>query len=311
MRFDVARDLGAANPGGASEVRPVGLVQARNGAEDERPDAAWIETRADLGAAPGGRRAAALLPRSRHGRGGVPGRLPARAEELAAQRSAARSRGLADHGRPQRRHRRGASALASSRRCPRTTRPSPTSTDAEGALAERLDGSHYRDDMLRLLFICCHPRPAGDAADRAGAAHRLGPVGQADRARLPGRRKPRWSSASRAPRRRIADADVPFEAPGAVERAERLAARRRDGLSGLQRGLFGQRRATRRARAPLCRGGDPAGAAAAAAVPERAGDHGAPRAAAAAARAQRRALCPERRARSCSRTRTARCGTAR
>ena len=29
--------------------------------------------------------------------------------------------------------------------------------DAEEALAERLDGSHYRDDILRLLFICCHP----------------------------------------------------------------------------------------------------------------------------------------------------------
>ena len=29
--------------------------------------------------------------------------------------------------------------------------------DAEAELAERLDGSHYRDDILRLLFICCHP----------------------------------------------------------------------------------------------------------------------------------------------------------
>jgi len=29
--------------------------------------------------------------------------------------------------------------------------------DAEAALAERLDGAHYRDDVLRLLFICCHP----------------------------------------------------------------------------------------------------------------------------------------------------------
>src|SRR5205085_11546062 len=28
--------------------------------------------------------------------------------------------------------------------------------DAEDALAERLDGSHYRADFLRLLFICCH-----------------------------------------------------------------------------------------------------------------------------------------------------------
>ena len=29
--------------------------------------------------------------------------------------------------------------------------------DAESELAERLDGQHYRDDILRLLFICCHP----------------------------------------------------------------------------------------------------------------------------------------------------------
>src|SRR5437870_578785 len=29
--------------------------------------------------------------------------------------------------------------------------------DAESNLAERLDGAHYRDDILRLLFICCHP----------------------------------------------------------------------------------------------------------------------------------------------------------
>ena len=30
-------------------------------------------------------------------------------------------------------------------------------SDAESALAERLDSAHYRDDILRLLFICCHP----------------------------------------------------------------------------------------------------------------------------------------------------------
>src|SRR5213595_3326719 len=30
--------------------------------------------------------------------------------------------------------------------------------DAEADMAERLDGSHYRDDVLRLLFICCHPQ---------------------------------------------------------------------------------------------------------------------------------------------------------
>src|SRR5258707_11703440 len=29
--------------------------------------------------------------------------------------------------------------------------------DAEADMTERLDESHYRDDVLRLLFICCHP----------------------------------------------------------------------------------------------------------------------------------------------------------
>jgi RNA polymerase sigma-70 factor (ECF subfamily) len=63
--------------------------------------------------------------------------------------------GLADPGRPQRRPRRGAQAPPSRRRRRRKTR-SPTWTTPR-ALAERLDGAHYRDDVLRLLFICCHP----------------------------------------------------------------------------------------------------------------------------------------------------------
>lgn len=29
--------------------------------------------------------------------------------------------------------------------------------DAETAVADQIDDSHYRDDILRLLFICCHP----------------------------------------------------------------------------------------------------------------------------------------------------------
>ena len=102
--LDVARDLGAANPGGAYEIRPVGVF--RPGEHSRRDRHRLDRCRADLGASPGGRRAAALFPRSRHRRGGLSGRLPARAEELAAERPAARSRGLADHGRPQRRDRR-------------------------------------------------------------------------------------------------------------------------------------------------------------------------------------------------------------
>ena len=30
-------------------------------------------------------------------------------------------------------------------------------SDAEGPLAEQLDEADYRDDLLRLLFMCCHP----------------------------------------------------------------------------------------------------------------------------------------------------------
>src|SRR6267154_1081737 len=45
--------------------------------------------RADLGASPGGRRALALFPQSRHRRGGLPERLVARTEKLAAKRAAA------------------------------------------------------------------------------------------------------------------------------------------------------------------------------------------------------------------------------
>ena len=57
-----------------------------------------------------GRRAAALFPRSRPCRGGVPGGFAAGAEDLAGERSAARSAGLADLRRPQRLARRDAPA---------------------------------------------------------------------------------------------------------------------------------------------------------------------------------------------------------
>ncbi|WP_099866719.1 RNA polymerase sigma factor [Pararhizobium haloflavum] len=30
-------------------------------------------------------------------------------------------------------------------------------SDAEADMADRLDDGHYRDDILRLLFVCCHP----------------------------------------------------------------------------------------------------------------------------------------------------------
>src|ERR1700746_1039428 len=95
--------------------------------------------------------------------------------------------------------------------------------DAEDALAERLDGSHYRDDILRLLFICCHPDlpPTQQIALALRIVSGL-TVKQIARAFL-------VSDAAMEQRitrakARVAKADVPFETPGAAERSERLAA---------------------------------------------------------------------------------------
>ncbi len=95
--------------------------------------------------------------------------------------------------------------------------------DAEGALAERLDGSNYRDDILRLLFICCHPDLA--ATQQIALALRIVSgltVPQIARAFLVGE-SAMEQRITRA-KGRIARADVPFETPGPVERSERLAA---------------------------------------------------------------------------------------
>jgi RNA polymerase sigma-70 factor (ECF subfamily) len=95
--------------------------------------------------------------------------------------------------------------------------------DAEADMAERLDGSHYRDDVLRLLFICCHPELP--ATQQVALALRIVSglsVAQIARAFL-------VSDAAMEQRitrakQKIGKAHVAFETPGAVERAERLAA---------------------------------------------------------------------------------------
>jgi RNA polymerase sigma-70 factor (ECF subfamily) len=95
--------------------------------------------------------------------------------------------------------------------------------DAEPDLLERLDNSHYRDDVLRLLFICCHPDLP--AVQQIALALRV----------VSGLTVKEIASAflvsesaieqriTRA-KSRVAKADVPFETPGAAERAERLGA---------------------------------------------------------------------------------------
>jgi RNA polymerase sigma-70 factor (ECF subfamily) len=93
--------------------------------------------------------------------------------------------------------------------------------DAEGAIAERLDHAPYRDDVLRLLFVCCHP--ALPATQQIALALRVVSglsVKEIARAFLASESAIE-QRITRA-KRRLADADVPFEAPDAVERAARL-----------------------------------------------------------------------------------------
>jgi len=95
--------------------------------------------------------------------------------------------------------------------------------DAEAAVAERLDGGHYRDDVLRLLFICCHP----DLPKTQQIALALRVVSglsvvQIARAFLVS--EAAMEQRITRAKRKVAGANVPFEAPGAVERAERLGA---------------------------------------------------------------------------------------
>jgi len=95
--------------------------------------------------------------------------------------------------------------------------------DAEAGLAERIDGQHYRDDILRLLFICCHP--GLPATQQIALALRIVSgltVKQIARAFLVGE-SAMEQRITRA-KSRVAAANVPFEAPGAIERSERLAA---------------------------------------------------------------------------------------
>jgi RNA polymerase sigma-70 factor (ECF subfamily) len=95
--------------------------------------------------------------------------------------------------------------------------------DAEAALAESLDASHYRDDVLRLLFICCHPDlPA--AQQIALALRVVSGLSVKEIARAFLVSESAMEQRITRAKRRVAAGDVPFEAPGAGERDERLTA---------------------------------------------------------------------------------------
>ena len=120
------------------------------------------------------------------------------------------------------------SGIDALRRSGRTTALPPDEVisdleDAEASLAERLDGADYRDDVLRLLFICCQPDLP--ATQQIALALRIVSgltVREIARAFLVGD-SAMEQRITRA-KARIAGVGAPFEAPGAVERSERLGA---------------------------------------------------------------------------------------
>ena len=96
-------------------------------------------------------------------------------------------------------------------------------SDKESDTVERLDAADYRDDILRLLFVCCHPELP--ATQQIALALRIVSglsVPQIARAFLV--TEAAMEQRITRAKRRIGGANVPFEAPGAVERSERIAA---------------------------------------------------------------------------------------
>jgi RNA polymerase sigma-70 factor (ECF subfamily) len=95
--------------------------------------------------------------------------------------------------------------------------------DAEAEAAERLDGSHYRDDVLRLLFICCHPDLP--ATQQIALALRIVSglsVREIARAFLVS--EAAMEQRITRAKAKIGAGEASFEAPGPIERAERFAA---------------------------------------------------------------------------------------
>ena len=95
--------------------------------------------------------------------------------------------------------------------------------DAEGEMVQYLDAVHYRDDILRLLFVCCDPvLPSNQQIALALRIVSGLTVKEIARAFFVG--EAAMEQRITRAKRKIAELQVPFEAPGAVERSERLAA---------------------------------------------------------------------------------------
>ena len=95
--------------------------------------------------------------------------------------------------------------------------------DVEPDAVARIDEADYRDDILRLLFVCCHPDLP--ATQQIALALRIVSgltVKQIARAFLVS--EAAMEQRITRAKAKVSSANVPFDAPGAAERAERVAA---------------------------------------------------------------------------------------
>lgn len=95
--------------------------------------------------------------------------------------------------------------------------------DAEERLADSIDEGDYRDDVLRLLFVCCHPELP--ATQQIALALRIVcgvPLPRIARAFLV--TEAAMEQRITRAKARIAESHVPFEPPAPTEREDRLGA---------------------------------------------------------------------------------------
>jgi RNA polymerase sigma-70 factor, ECF subfamily len=94
--------------------------------------------------------------------------------------------------------------------------------DAETEIADRIDDSHYRDDILRLLFVCAHP-DLPIAQQIALALRIVSGMSVKEIARAFLASEAAIEQRITRAKRKIEETGVPFETPGPIERSERLA----------------------------------------------------------------------------------------
>lgn len=95
--------------------------------------------------------------------------------------------------------------------------------DIQAELPEAMDRGVYRDDILRLLFICCHPE-LGHELQIALALKVVSGLSLAQIARAFLVSEAAMEQRITRAKSRIAKGNVPFETPGASDRIDRVAA---------------------------------------------------------------------------------------